>query len=66
MPEQTKPIMTVQVSYLCDTCNKGEMLPTGSILLSHPPQYPHTCNNPTCDNRANFKERYPTVRYVEV
>lgn len=47
---------------LCD-CG-GEMLPTGNILMSNPPKFPHECEK--CGKSVSLLERYPTVRWEEV
>ncbi len=63
MSEQTKPIEMLQSTYICDSCWKGEMIPTNEILLSYPPQYPHVCSS--CGARQNFREQYPVLRWKE-
>lgn len=63
MAEITTPAQAVVVDYQCDDCGEGKMIPTGVVLLSLPPQYPHTCNK--CGKQKSFRERYPTTRIVE-
>lgn len=62
MPREQRPLRPMQVDYRCDKCGEGHYRPTGEILMSNPPQFPHACNK--CDHRATFTERYPTVRYA--
>lgn len=59
--EQT-PIRSIKVDYKCEECNKGYMRPTGLMLTSNPPKFPHKCN--ICDHEEIFYEKYPTIRYV--
>ena len=46
------------VHYYCDKedCD-GEMLSTGVMLTSDPPQYPHECNK--CGESKTFDKVYP-------
>ena len=62
MPREQKPIRPIQVDYRCDKCGEGHYRPTGMMLASNHPQFPHACNK--CDDRKTFSERYPTVRYA--
>ena len=62
MPREQMPLRPVRVDYKCDKCGAGYMRPTGVLLTSNPPQFPHRCNN--CDAHQNFTEKYPTVRYA--
>lgn len=67
MAERKFEVRNVGVDYVCDTCNEGIMLPTGNnMLLSHPPQFEHQCNNINCCAKQNFTERYPTFRVERV
>lgn len=63
--EKQIEVKQVKVKYTCDNCGEGEMLPTGYVLASCPPQYPHTCSN-KCGYCKNFKKKYPSIEYVEV
>lgn len=65
--EKKFELRTVIVKHFCEPCAKvggGEYLPTGRVLLSNPPQYPHECNN--CGEEKIFEKSYPTLEYVEV
>lgn len=59
--EVKKPINTRMVTYQCDECLEGEMLPTGTVLLSNPPKYPHKCTK--CGYEMTFSVQYPYVEY---
>ncbi len=60
--ETTNELKTVIVKMMCDTPKcKGEMKPTGSVLTSMPPQYPHQCT--TCKTNRTFNVCYPEIRY---
>lgn len=48
--------------HLCE-CGTA-MIPTGTTLLSNPPQYPHVC--PSCKKRQNLKKVYSTNGEVYV
>ena len=63
MSEYETELKTIKISYECDKCNKGQMLPTGACLLSDPPQYPHSCNY--CGFDYTFRKNYPLIKYVE-
>jgi len=61
MTEIKSSVKTFMVSKLCDKCEDGTMSPTGIMLTSNPPQYPHKCK--TCGAVANLQERYPKIVY---
>jgi len=50
----TKEIVKVELR--CDKCG-GEILPTGTALMSNPPIYPHVCT--TCGNTEQVNKIYP-------
>lgn len=60
--ETTNELKTVIVKMMCDTPKcKGEMKPTGSVLTSMPPQYPHQCT--VCKTNRTYMTAYPEIRY---
>ena len=59
MKEERFEIKPYGVRYLCN-CGQ-EMIPTGEILMSNPPRFPHKCNK--CETRADLEEKYPTVKW---
>lgn len=62
--EQYIPVDTYLVKHFHDDCatkGGGEFLPTGMMLASNPPQYPHKCNN--CGKEQTFYKRYPFIDY---
>lgn len=59
--EETFAVKPVGVKYICDSCRKGEMLPTGKNYWSNPPQFEHECNQ--CGGKINLEEKYPLIRY---
>lgn len=61
MPELSKEVRTYEVNYICDVCGKGKMRPTGAMLASNPPQYPHRCN--VCGAKNVFGRQYPQIAY---
>ena len=40
------------------------MRPTGKVLMSNPPQYPHKCV--VCGNTENLLRQYPYQRLVAI
>jgi len=50
----------------CDKCG-SEMRPSGEMLTSSPPQFPHACTNEDCDHtEISVNRSYPIVDTVEV
>lgn len=67
MPEIRSEVKEVEVDYLCPRCNKGYLRPTGMVLATYPPQFPHFCNNPDCDYTETFRDiRYPYIEYKKI
>lgn len=62
MAEQKKGVKTFIVRYFCDNCNT-EVEPTGKVLSSNPPKYPHKC--PGCEATYTFGHRYPYQKFKE-
>ena len=55
------------IRYFCEPCARkggGEYLPTGVVLLSNPPQYPHKCNR--CGETKVFNQKYPRYEYEQM
>lgn len=65
MPENSKKVETVEIHYICDECQLGEMLPTGKAYLTYPARFEHKCNN--CGAITRFVgETYPRTEYHEI
>ena len=64
MGEMVAESKVLQVFMICDKCGKGEMRPTGKVLMSNPPQYPHKCV--VCGNTENLLHQYPYQRLVAI
>ena len=65
MPEIRSEVKEVLIDYLCPKCNIGHLRPTGTVLTSCPPQFPHKCNN--CDYMETFTvKQYPYIDYEEI
>ena len=62
MPE-VRETRVQQVDQRCPVCNKGWMRPTGIVLTTEPPQYPHKCSS--CGYEAVYPMRYPYTVYSE-
>lgn len=64
MAERRTEVKTFLIHLMCDKCEYGEMKPTASALLSHPPQYPHVCDK--CGEKVNIHGGiYPRLTYEE-
>lgn len=57
MGRHETPAEAVIVDYVCDECGYGHMLPSGMMLLSNPPKFPHECNK--CGATQTFNTKYP-------
>ncbi len=57
------PVEAFLVRLYCD-CG-AEMLPTGNVHLTSPPQYPHLCTGEGCDKTSFPRKRYPWVEHKE-
>jgi hypothetical protein len=63
--EIRRKVDTVKVDFKCPKCLKGFLRPTGTVLTSYPPQYPHRCNNADCDYQQTFSDKtYPYIDHV--
>ena len=63
MSRVQRPLRPIRVDYRCDKCDAGHMRPTGVMLLSDPPKFPHQCE--VCGEAQTFTEKYPTIQYAE-
>lgn len=63
--EKEIKVVPYRVEYVCDKCGEGEMCPNGIMKLTSPPKWEHQCTNIVCNNRENFFEEYPYIRYRE-
>lgn len=62
MPAKDVEVKMFETKYMCDTvgCN-GELKPTGVMLMTEPPQFPHKC--PICKSEQTFFNKYPLLSY---
>ena len=58
MPEVRK-VESTQVDEKCPKCGQGYMRPTGIVLTSNPPQYPHKCQS--CGHEQIYGMQYPYI-----
>lgn len=58
MPE-VREVRTRQVDERCPVCGKGWMRPTGIMLPTEPPQFPHSCT--ACGYSQVYPVRYPYI-----
>jgi hypothetical protein len=62
--EEQSEVKTIQVDFKCPKCDSGYLRPNGRCLLTHPPKFPHDCNNPNCDYSESFSDKqYPYIDY---
>jgi len=59
--EEREKVKTIKVDYKCPKCDVGYLRPSGTVLTSYPPQYPHKCTE--CDYTENFNRTYPYIEY---
>lgn len=52
-------VKTFRIDEQCDSCNEGQMRPTGYTLDSYPPQYPHKCTK--CDHTETYHNTFPYI-----
>ena len=64
MGEMVAESKVLQVFMICDKCGKGEMRPTGNVLMTNPLMYSHECI--VCGNIENFPYHYPYQRLVRI
>ena len=57
-------VKTFKIKCICDVCGLGEMNPTGVVLTTFPPKYPHICSH--CGDDYILDDRYPQLRTEEV
>lgn len=62
--ETSKKINIIKIDFICSKCNIGYLRPTGEVLLSLPPKYPHKCNK--CDYKETFNLTYPYYKEDEL
>ena len=61
--ERRTEVKPIQVTLQCDDCG-GEMKPTGTALMTSPPQYPHVCEK--CGASSNIRAKtYPYIEYIK-
>lgn len=61
--EKVANARVIVVENVCDKCGKGTMkLHGNTVLLTHPAQYPHICEN--CGHTENYPFTYPYHRIV--
>lgn len=65
MSELKIPVQAFDIDYACDVSGcQGFMRPTGAMLFSNPPKYPHRCD--VCDAPATFDHTYPAFGYRRI
>lgn len=64
--ERRQEVRTFETDYICDTCKIGSMRPTGNVLTTYPPIFPHQCNNNMCKEMASFNVAYPFIEHEPV
>ena len=65
--EERKVVRNIKVDYKCPKCEIGYLIPTGNVLTTYPPQFPHKCNNLQCDYGQTFSDKtYPYIDHEEI
>jgi DNA polymerase III alpha subunit (gram-positive type) len=60
--EKSFEVNPILIKYICDSCNTGEMLPTGKMKMFETyALYIHKCEK--CGVEHDLNEKYPTIRY---
>jgi hypothetical protein len=60
--ETKTEVKTFRIDYKCPNCETGHLRHSSRVLTTHPPQYPHECNNPECDYTETFTNKsYPYI-----
>lgn len=63
--EKEYSVNPIGVKYICDDCEKGELLPNGNNKWNvAPPQFEHECNH--CNARKMLNEKFPLIRYINI
>jgi len=62
VPEISSPVVPVRITYRCDECGMGGMVPTGERTKTYPSLYIHECH--LCKNQTNLKWVCPEVIFV--
>jgi hypothetical protein len=52
------------VKYMCNRCNKGEMIPTGRNIWTEPPRFEHICIH--CKSIVELAEKFPLIKYENI
>ena len=57
--QELRNVQTKHIDYRCHKCQHGWMRPTGIVLDTHPPTFPHKCTH--CGNEETLNIRYPHI-----
>lgn len=57
-------VRTHCVEYVCDKCNKGNMMPTGRATMTHPQRFEHSCQS--CQHVEFLQQPYPAIKYEKL
>lgn len=60
MSETIIPARVVLVEFQCEKCHSANLVQDGIVLMSSPPQWPHTC--PSCGATKVLPKSYPHSR----
>lgn len=64
MSIESTEMVPYMVDYVCDTCGKAKMRPTGRIWDRDPPAHTHACAH--CGAVKEFRVQFPTILHVPV
>lgn len=62
MSETIAPARVELVEFQCEQCHSANLVQNGAMLMSMPPQWPHTC--PSCGVTKVLPKSYPHSRIV--
>jgi len=61
MAEVREYVEPIRLDFKCPECETGYLRPTGIVLSTFPPMYPHKCNNHDCTFGQTFNDIYPKI-----
>jgi DNA polymerase III alpha subunit (gram-positive type) len=63
--EKSYEVKPIVIKYICDSCNLGEMLPTGKMkMFETHALFIHKCEK--CGVEHDFFEKYPLIKYEDI
>jgi len=66
MAEVKQDVKMVKVDFSCPECESGYLRPSGTVLTTYPPMFPHMCDNPQCNYGQTFNHNYPIITHEPI